>query len=266
MAKVASWLLALVSSYKSEYTCLKMPRKKPEVGRNVDESLHQVRLLPRTKVAKKSHNKGDPNLRTKAAVAAVVNINGTFTRRAKIVALDCEMVGVGDRKLSALARCTIVSYNGEVIYNSYIKPNQCVTDYRTPWSGIRPRHLKTAVPHQVALNDIKKILSSKIVVGHDLSNDFNVLGFSLPSHRRRDTAKYRNLRRLAGLCCQPSLKVLAHRLLGRRIQRGSHCSLEDATATLDIYKLIEQEWEGDFQEASLNFFNDSFWPDDILNT
>ncbi|XP_065884997.1 interferon-stimulated gene 20 kDa protein-like [Dysidea avara] len=243
-----------------------MPRKKPEVNRDVDESLHHVRLLPRTKVTKKAHKTDDSNHKITPTVTAVVNMSGTFTRRAKTVALDCEMVGVGDKKSSALARCTIVNYNGEVIYNSYIKPNQCVTDYRTPWSGIRPWHLKTAVPHQVALSDIKKILSSKIIVGHDLSNDFNVLGFSLPSHQRRDTAKYRNLRRLAGLCCQPSLKVLAHRLLGRRIQKGSHCSLEDARATLDIYKLMEQEWESEFQESSLNFFNDSFWPDDILNT
>lgn len=240
-----------------------MPRKKPEVVGDVDKSLHCVRFLQRAKVTKKAHQKDESRLKTTSTVTTVVNLSCTFTRRDKTVALDCEMVGVGDKKSSALARCTIVNYNGEVIYNSYVKPSQCVTDYRTPWSGIRPWHLKTAVPHQVALNDIKKILSSKIVVGHDLSNDFHVLGFSLPSHQRRDTAKYRNLRRLAGLCCQPSLKVLAHRLLGRRIQRGSHCSLEDARATMDIYKLIEQEWENEFQESSLNFFSDSFWPDDI---
>lgn len=45
-----------------------------------------------------------------------------------IVAMDCEMVGVGlsgDR--SVLARCSIVDYNGQVLYDEIVRPNELVT-------------------------------------------------------------------------------------------------------------------------------------------
>lgn len=236
-----------------------MPRKRLEEGTCSDDGpLHHLHL--QAKVAKKVKERSEAKY---TGSNGALRTNYSLVRRTRIVALDCEMVGVGEKKVSALARCTIVGYNGEVVYDSYINPGQRVTDYRTHWSGIRSWHLKSAVPLEIACNDIKKILNSKIVVGHDLSNDFHVLGFSHPPNDRRDTAKYMNLRRLAGLTCQPSLRVLAHRLLGRRIQRGSHCSLEDARATMDIYKLMEQEWES--EETSLNFLSDTFWPNDILN-
>ena len=242
-----------------------MPRKRLEDACPDDKlSLHRVHLQARTKVVKKTKQTSETSCCKGSNSALRASI--PFLKHTKIVALDCEMVGVGEKKLSALARCTIVSYNGDVVYDSYINPGQRVTDYRTRWSGIRPYHLKSAIPLEVACNDIKKLLSSKIVVGHDLSNDFHVLGYSHPPQDRRDTAKYRNLRRLAGLTCQPSLRVLAHRLLGRRIQRGAHCSLEDACAAMDVYKLIEEEWEGELQETSLNFLSDTFWPNDILGT
>ena len=238
-----------------------MPRRRLEETSLDDRPLHRLRLQARTKVVKKVEGKNEAKCCT--GTNSALKMNCSILRRTRIVALDCEMVGVGEKKSSALARCTIVGYNGDVLYDSYIHPGQRVTDYRTPWSGIRPWNLRSAVPLEIACSDIKKILDSKIIVGHDLSNDFHVLRFSHPPHKRRDTAKYRNLRRLAGLSHQPSLKVLAHRLLGRRIQRGTHCSLEDARATLDIYKLIEQEWEGELQQTPLNFLSDTFWPNDI---
>ena len=240
-----------------------MPRKQVEDTCPDNRLPHRVHFQARTKVMKKSKHTSE---RSCCTGLSALRKNIPFLKHTKIVALDCEMVGVGEKKSSALARCTIVNYAGEVVYDSYINPGQRVTDYRTRWSGIRPWHLKSAIPLEVACNDIKKLLASKVVVGHDLANDFHVLGFSHPPHERRDTAKYMNLRRLAGLTCQPSLRVLAHRLLGRRIQRGSHCSLEDARAAMDIYKLIEQEWEGELQETSLNFLSDTFWPNDILST
>ena len=238
-----------------------MPRRQLEINNSKDTTLHRLHLQARTKVVKKAKERGTTSCCTGSSDAFKTDCS--LLRHTKIVALDCEMVGVGDKKLSALARCTIVGYNGDVLYDSYINPGRRVTDYRTRWSGIKPWHLKSAVPLEVACSDIKKILNSKIVVGHDLSNDFHVLGFSHPPCNRRDTAKYKNIRRLAGLTCQPSLRVLTHRLLGRRIQRGSHCSLEDARAAMDIYKLIEQEWESELQETSLNFLSDIFWPNDI---
>ena len=163
----------------------------------------------------------------------------------RVVALDCEMVGITAGKLSALGRCSIVQYNGEVIFDEFVQPDEPITDYRTPWSGIRRSDMRNALPMQEALEKIHRILSDKIVVGHALQFDFDVLKYSHPGQDTRDTSMYVPVRVLAGTPTgsTPSLKNLAASLLGRRIQRGSHCSVVDATAALDIYKLVEQRWE-----------------------
>ena len=64
----------------------------------------------------------------------------------RYVAIDCEMVGVGpypDRE-SALARVSIVDYNGDQIYDSYVLPQETVTDWRTFVSGVEPKRMKYA--------------------------------------------------------------------------------------------------------------------------
>ena len=165
--------------------------------------------------------------------------------RERVVALDCEMVGITAGKLSALGRCSIVQYNGEVIFDEFVQPDEPITDYRTPWSGITRSDMRNALPMQEALEKIHRILSDKIVVGHALQFDFDVLKYFHPGQDTRDTSMYVPVRVLAGTPTgsTPSLKNLAASLLGRRIQRGSHCSVVDATAALDIYKLVEQRWE-----------------------
>lgn len=52
------------------------------------------------------------------------------------------MVGVGVNGLkSSLARVSVVNYHGWVILDEYVKPQEQVVDYRTPWSGIRASNL-----------------------------------------------------------------------------------------------------------------------------
>lgn len=64
-------------------------------------------------------------------------------RIGKYVAIDCEMVGVGEGGIaSALARVSLVNYHGAVLLDTYVKPMERVTDYRTFVSGIEPKHLK----------------------------------------------------------------------------------------------------------------------------
>lgn len=162
--------------------------------------------------------------------------------RNNIVAVDCEMVGVR-RNMSALACCSIVGYDGEVIFHSYIKPREPITSYRTKWSGITPHHMTFAIPAHTALACVQRILKFRMIVGHDLSADLRLLGLSNhPKSLIRDTLKCPQIHMLVGLP-QPSLKVVASKLLQREIQQGSHSSLEDAQAVMDIYKTVEVEWE-----------------------
>ncbi|XP_029379470.1 apoptosis-enhancing nuclease [Echeneis naucrates] len=200
-----------------------------------------------------------------------------------VVALDCEMVGTGPGGCcSELARCTILDYHGNIIYDSYIQPCHPVTDYRTRWSGIRRHHLHNATPFVEAKEEIVSILEGKVVVGHSVHNDFEVLDIIHPCHMVRDTSMMRLLSRLAGFPRErcPSLKMLASKLLNRRIQTGKrgHCSVEDAQAALDLYKLVEGEWEQELQNklsdhhslykpsyiSSNHYMQDEYWPDDVV--
>ena len=68
----------------------------------------------------------------------------------EVVAMDCEMVGLGPRGESGLARCSLVDLHGTVLYDKFIRPEGEITDYRTLISGITPWHMQEATPFAVA--------------------------------------------------------------------------------------------------------------------
>ncbi|XP_038668806.1 apoptosis-enhancing nuclease-like isoform X1 [Scyliorhinus canicula] len=170
------------------------------------------------------------------------------SKPAKYLAIDCEMVGTGPcGRVNEVARCSIVNYQGDVIYDKYVKPGHPITDYRTRWSGIRKQHMVNAIGFDVAQKEIMKILKGKIVVGHALHNDFKALKYFHPRSLTRDTSKVPMLKRKAGFPDRESvsLKNLAKQLLGKNIQvgRDGHCSVEDACASMELYRLVEIQWE-----------------------
>lgn len=104
-----------------------------------------------------------------------------------------------------------------------------------------------ATPFKIARSQILKILTGKIVVGHAIHNDFKALQYFHPKSLTRDTSHIPLLNRKAD-CPENatmSLKRLTKKLLDRDIQVGKsgHSSVEDAQATMELYKLVEVEWE-----------------------
>ncbi|NXJ10837.1 I20L2 protein, partial [Odontophorus gujanensis] len=160
----------------------------------------------------------------------------------KFVAIDCEMVGTGPGgRVSELARCSIVGYEGAVLYDRYVRPTEPIVDYRTRWSGIRKQHMVNAVPFCKAQREILKILSGKVVIGHAIHNDFKALKYSHPKVLTRDTSKIPLLNRKGGFPedVSISLKRLAKEVLHKDIQVGKsgHSSVEDARTTMELYKV-----------------------------
>ncbi|CRG90591.1 RNA exonuclease 4 [Talaromyces islandicus] len=162
----------------------------------------------------------------------------------KYVAIDCEMVGVGPNpdKESALARVSIVNWNGDQVYDSFVRPKEMVTDWRTHVSGIEPKHMIDARSFEEVQKDVVKILEGTILVGHAVRNDLKALIYSHPMRDIRDTSKYPAYRKIAG-GGSPSLKLLAAQLLGLKIQEGSHSSVEDARATMLLFRRVKQKFE-----------------------
>uniref|UniRef100_A0A8C2A9M3 Interferon stimulated exonuclease gene 20-like 2 n=1 Tax=Cyprinus carpio TaxID=7962 RepID=A0A8C2A9M3_CYPCA len=148
----------------------------------------------------------------------------------KYVALDCEMVGTGPKGC-------------DLIYDKYIKPINPVTDFRSRWSGIRRQDLLHAIPFDQAQKEIVKIITGKVVVGHAIHNDFKVLKYFHPACQTRDTAQIPLLNQKAGLPVNEmvSLKRLTEAIFKKDIQtgKGGHSSVEDAKATMELFKVVE---------------------------
>lgn len=161
----------------------------------------------------------------------------------QILALDCEMVGVGAGGVrSALARVCVCNSSGNVLLDSFVAVEERITDYRTPFSGIRPENLEHAPPFLEVQGLVRDLVRGHTVVGHALYNDFDVLGFIHPAHDVRDTANYPLLRNAGG---RPrKLRHLAKEILGAVIQTGEHNPAEDARAALYIYHQFALDWEG----------------------
>ncbi|MCJ1298843.1 3'-5' exonuclease [Hypocenomyce scalaris] len=162
----------------------------------------------------------------------------------KYIALDCEMVGVGPDPSndSALARISIVNYHGHQLYDSFVLPKEPVTDYRTHVSGITPALLRSARSLEVVQADAAKLLDGKVLVGHAVRNDLDALMLGHPKRDIRDTSRYPGFRQLAG-GRTPSLKRLAQEVLGVDIQGGEHSSVEDARATMLLFRREKDGFE-----------------------
>jgi len=88
--------------------------------------------------------------------------------------MDCEFVKSGDKEL--LARLSIVDKEGNILLDSYVRPNEKITDYLTDISGVTYTHIKNAPDQQTVVEKAKKVMYNKIVIGHTIAKDFEVCG------------------------------------------------------------------------------------------
>jgi len=182
----------------------------------------------------------------------------------EVVALDCEMVGVGpDGKTSSAASVTLIDWNGNILIQSYIRQTVPVTDYRTFVSGITKEDLEDNGNNKkdlMSLEECRAIIMSclynRILVGHGVYNDLNVLGIaSHPWWLIRDTAQFElfmwsraqgKKKNKTVMFFPRKLKHLAKEQLKRDIQIDGqpHSAFEDALAALDLYRMVCRRWEG----------------------
>jgi RNA exonuclease 4 len=202
-----------------------------KVPKNENLKEQQIRILEKV-------------LEEKPSKFIVPKIKEKDSKVGKFIAMDCEMVGVGSGGLtSVLARVSLVNFNGAVILDEYVLPQEAVVDYRTAVSGITPKLLKeNGVPFKEVQQKVADIIKDKIIIGHALKNDFNALMLDHPRRLIRDTARYKPLKNQKTKGAQ-SLKMLSKLILNKEIQSAEHSSVEDAVSALNIYKMHKHEWE-----------------------
>lgn len=175
---------------------------------------------------------------------------GTNVKPTKVVALDCEFVGVGPGgKEDALARASLVNSRGEILYDSFVRVETRVVDYRFQYSGVTAEDItgpEAADPRE-AQREIADLLKGRILVGHAVKNDLRVLRIPHPQRDIRDTSDYYKKlwkRDGRGGGAPPALRLVVARVLGvDQFQTAEHDSCEDARAALALYKKNSKEWE-----------------------
>lgn len=154
----------------------------------------------------------------------------------KYVAIDCEMVGVGQGGYeSVLARVSIVDFHGRQVYDSYVKPKEKVTDWRTAVSGISRKEMRFARDFEDVQQQVADIFEGRVLIGHDIKHDLEAMKLSHPARDIRDTSKHLAFKKYAN-GRKPALRILAQQLLNVEIQSGAHSSIEDARVTMLLFR------------------------------
>jgi DNA polymerase III epsilon subunit-like protein len=160
------------------------------------------------------------------------------------------VVGVGPGgKRSVLARASLVDFFGNCLFDTFVRVEEKVTDYRTFVSGVSAEDLTSpeSMPYGTCRKQVMKLIQHKILVGHGLQNDLAVLGIGHPWYNVRDTCTYHPYMRVDhyGTSRPRRLRDLARLHLGILIQQEGrpHCSLEDACAAMALYRQVQMNWD-----------------------
>ena len=152
-----------------------------------------------------------------------------------LFAIDCEMVETQNG--SELARVSIINEELECIYDTFVKPDCPVVDYRTKYSGITESTLEDVT---TTLKDVQEKLAellppNSILVGHSLENDFHSMKFRHPLVI--DTSCL--FTPFSTPTCKPALRKLSKELLDTDIQSSDkgHDSIEDAATCMKLVLL-----------------------------
>lgn len=147
-------------------------------------------------------------------------------------AIDCEMVETKDG--FELASVSIIDETMKCLYDTVVKPDNPVLDYKTRFSGITEEILRNV---STTLDDVHRDLTSLlpphcILIGHSLENDLLALKMIHPfvidtSCLFPYSVNYTH---------KPKLQFLAKKFLGVDIQVSDdgHSSLQDASACMEI--------------------------------
>lgn len=154
----------------------------------------------------------------------------------KYIAMDCEMVGVGEGGYeSALARVSLVDFHGRQVYDSYVKPQERVTDWRTAITGLTQKDMRFARDFDEVQGQVAELLRGRILVGHDVKHDLDALKLGHSARDIRDTSKFPGFKQY-GNGRKPALARLAREILGVEIQGGAHSSVEDAKVAMALFR------------------------------
>ncbi|GAB7364250.1 hypothetical protein MBLNU230_g4798t1 [Neophaeotheca triangularis] len=164
-----------------------------------------------------------------------------------VLAMDAEFVQIDGK--SVIGSVSVVNEDLEAVYDVFADHG----NFGTPKWAVKPpmRCLKFvckedldpangARPIEEVQKNLKLLFEGRKVVGHAVHCDIGAIGEETVDWDRvevRDTQVLEEWQEYSKGVSGPKLGVLAEKVLGRKIQLDGHMSLEDATATMELYLL-----------------------------
>ncbi|KAI0343939.1 hypothetical protein BDW22DRAFT_1419045 [Trametopsis cervina] len=164
----------------------------------------------------------------------------------KYIGAAVQVVLHGISRLPMVARVTMIDYRGFVVYDTYVRPTQPVSDYRAAQTGLTPYTLARAPPFPEVQQRVANLLRDKLLVGYALWEFLSVMGLSHPAIDTRDVALFLPFRRSLRVRATHvvPLVALVNQLLARNIGLHGEHPVEHARAAMDLFRSCEKVWEG----------------------
>lgn len=149
------------------------------------------------------------------------------------------------KRVKLLGRVSMLNSKNEVIYDKFVR----YTGKNVTEDKIKPKVVIDGYKYKskgeffyLVRSEVTKIISDKIVIGHGVGFNLKALKIdNIPLHLVRDTSKYWKFRNVIPYKT-PSLDLLNRHFFGKAII-DKQDSIADAKLVLQLYKLVENEWE-----------------------
>jgi len=215
------------------------PSSKDEMSSSEDDNVKTKLLLTLDQLHRYAYPVPTSRTSPKASAGFVFSNDNykPVSKDSPIYAVDCEMVitSSGDHELAAVC---LMDSEFKVLYKSFVRPDNAVTNYLTKFSGITA-HMLAGI--ETRLRDVQEQIrnvlpADAILAGHSLENDLRALKMFHPYVI--DTSLCYNLDHSGSR--KPKLRDLAKLFLDKDIQswaeRG-HDPEEDARSTMELVHL-----------------------------
>ncbi|XVF04291.1 hypothetical protein REPUB_Repub05bG0069700 [Reevesia pubescens] len=158
-----------------------------------------------------------------------------------VLAMDCEMVGVGQGNKSALGRVSLdKSISGLKHLPLHCKVQEGVIAFGKNFGHNACFFVSAAKDFWAVQKKVAELIKGRILVGHALHNDLKALLLTHPKKDLRDTSEYQPFLKEGR---RKALRHLAAEVLGVEIQTGEHCPVDDARAAMLLYQKNRKGWE-----------------------
>lgn len=158
------------------------------------------------------------------------------TSKSPMFGMDCEMC-MTTLGVSEVTRVSVVNEKYESVYETFVKPDNKITNYMTSYSGITEETLRDVTKTlKEVQEDLRSLLPpDAILVGQSLNVDLHCLKLMHPYVI--DTSVIYNIS--GERKCKSKLRTLAREFLGLVIQNHAkgHDSIEDSAASVKLVQL-----------------------------